>query len=115
MLKIAALSVALMVQSWTPITRGADGVLIEMDMDSMTAISGKPALWTRTTHKDGSFWMALEVFDCTNRTRGVRTIVQYDKSGRPGKSVNLPPVMIEMTPVVPGTVGESVYLAVCAR
>lgn len=115
MLKIAALSVALMVQSWTFVLETSDGLVVEIDYDNVSAVDGKPAVWTKRTVKDGSFTVVQTVYDCIGRTSGFRSIVSYDAKGRNKGTTSIPPFLIEMEPVVPETIGFAIFQKVCAR
>lgn len=115
MLKIAALSAALMMQSWAYVTTDQSGARWEVDMSSRTRIYLGQAAWVRMLEPDNSVTMVNHVFDCAERSAGVRKIIRYTAQGKVIEQFNYPDPLVQMQPVPPGTIIETTLLAVCAR
>ncbi|OHC93778.1 MAG: hypothetical protein A2792_01100 [Sphingomonadales bacterium RIFCSPHIGHO2_01_FULL_65_20] len=115
MLKIATLSVALMMQSWGAIDVGIDSETWLLDYSSKTPTRYGLAVWVKSIKPNGEYMMTNYLIDCDDRTLGARAIVKYTSAGRIVDSYSHPDVLVQKTPAVPETVGASIIRAACAR
>lgn len=115
MLKIAALSLAFLVQSWAFVTTSSDGTVFEYDPASREQVGEIVAAWVRYREPDGGMTISNDLFDCANKSSGTRRLVRYNAAGKPVGSLNYATRDVEMTMAVPGTVAYTVIIRVCAR
>ena len=61
----------------------------------------------------GDYTMSLDWFDCSGDSSGTKQIVSYKKNGQIVPNSSRSRSYVNMTDVIPGTVGESMLQAVC--
>lgn len=115
MLKIAALSVALMMQSWGAIDVDIEGDTWLVDYTSLTPTRYGLAIWVKVVKPNGEYEMTNYLVDCPTQSLGARYIIRYTSTNRVINSHTQPDVLVQKTPAAPGTLGASIVKAACAR
>lgn len=99
-------------------TAGSDDAAFFFDFESATRQADSATLWVKYVNRedkpdqDGSYATATKyTYFCKNRTYQAATQVTYDKNHNHMKTYSAPGKIAD---IVPGTVSESIYKAVCA-
>ena len=120
-----AVSVEAKAQSWQPIGTDIDHNQFEIDISSINKQGSYVTSWTKLTairdlpipksyrHYHTSLTQRLD--DCSNATVGISSVQYLDDKNRIIQSFNFMPTQIQFTPIVPGSINQSIQRLVCER
>lgn len=96
---------------WHYITSSSDGEMVYMDFSSITSPSpSKRRAWTLYVGKEDTT-KTFVAYDCPNRESATISSIKYNAEGGVLDGSNFPKP--QYSPVVPDSIGEMAFLAVC--
>ena len=104
--------------NWIEVATDRDGTIYYYDAESLRSVNGQIAVWEMLDAKNNrtAKYRSKKIrilYDCVKETRGYMAIITYDADGSVLDSTDYDDYLIDRKNIVPDTIGEVQFKAIC--